>query len=160
MAPLDSLMYPIVHRIVSSAFGASCTIFLLDLKSVRVTRISTGRGHRWPSTLLALPALCRAGRVRARIASTVLASRAMVACHRATATPATAGLGHAAACRPNCRAMPCSATSWPGARRVIHCTAPTAMLALLRCLLGCALDGRPPAPPYLRVASLCVGVWR
>ena len=160
MAPLDSLMYPVVYQIVSASFGASRTSFLLALKSVRVTEIGTRHGHRWPGTRLALPALCHAGRVRARIASTVLASRAMVACHRATATLATASLGHTAARRPNYRAMPCSTTSWPGVRQVIHCTAPTARLALLHCLLGCALDGRPPAPPYLRVASLCIGVWR
>ena len=97
LAPLDSLMYPVVYQIVSLAFGASCTSFLLALKSVHVTEIGTRRGHRWPGTRLALLVLCHAGRVRARIASTVLASRAMVACHRATATPATTGLGHAAA---------------------------------------------------------------
>ena len=77
---------------------------------MRVTGIDTGRGHRWPGTLLALPALCRVGRVRARTASTVppgtrvaLALRARSACPRCRPRPRycpAAGHGHAAAYRP------------------------------------------------------------
>ena len=37
LAPLDSPTYPLVHRIVSSAFGASCTSFLPTLKSMHDT---------------------------------------------------------------------------------------------------------------------------
>ena len=74
--------------------------FLLALKSMRVTGIDTGRGHRWPGTLLALPALCRAGRVRARTASTVPPrTRVALALRARSACPAT-GHGHAAAYRP------------------------------------------------------------
>ena len=88
MAPLDSLMNLLAHRAISVAIGASCTSFLPALKSVCATRNGTGRGHRWPGTLLALPALCHASRIHARTASTAppatraaLASRAKAACH-------------------------------------------------------------------------------
>jgi len=52
LAPLDSPTYPLVHRIVSSAFGASCTSFQPALKSVHGTSVGAGRGHHWLASTL------------------------------------------------------------------------------------------------------------
>ena len=130
MTPIDSPTYPLVHRIVGSAFGASCTNFLAALKSVHSTWLSSGHGHHLAWLAAGLLAHCRAGRVHYRISRvhccigrvpllrrcmcSAFALRTRASCHRVlTAATAAAQLGAAAGSpsvrvpihrpRPHCR---------------------------------------------------------
>ena len=132
---------------------------------MRVTGNDTGRGHRWPGTLLALPALCHAGRVRERTVSTappatraVLASRAEAACRGAVCDPSHYR-PRPRCCPPTKSVAPFLALHCLGRERARPFNARRQRLGQLCSVDSLAVRSKDVRLPRhtLRVTSLCVG---